>query len=183
MTEKTKNVLLGIIPSLGMIVLGILFLLGGVQTLINVMDWIISILAIVAGIALLVLGIVRTKTIFNTSGLFGAFVLLIGVLWLPKVVAKLSLTLFIDLALWIIIIMGALLFIDGFLAIFIRKVKIGGVVEIIVGVVALVLGILIVANVLKDITNYVIGALLLVFGILYLIDIILDGKIGIVVRR
>lgn len=178
MTSKTKHILLGLIPSVALILLGVLFMIGNAVT---VIDWIISILGIAAGLAMLIIGIVRTKTIFNTTGLFGAFVLLLGILWLPKVVGKLSIALFIDLAVWIMLVLGALLFIDGFLALFIRRQKLGGVLEIVIGLAALVLGILIVAKVITSAVNIIIGILLIVIGILYLVDILTDGKIGIVV--
>lgn len=184
MSAKVKNVIGGLLPSIGLMVLGILFLLGGVGTLVQVMNWVAAIVLLICGVILIIMGIVRTKSILNTSGFVGALLLLVGLAWLPVDGLKLiGFDTFLKLGILALVVLGSMFVIDSIIGFIARRSTSGCVVELVLGLVAVLLGILVlVIPAMAQAANYVVGAVLVLIGLVYLIDT-LTGKLNLVVRN
>jgi len=172
MSESTKKKTIKAGAILGpviVLVIGILLCIGVSGA--DILTKIIGVVALLAGLGLLIEGYVTTHSLVFGSGMPASFFIAFGVMCF---LTTLPFNLLISL---LLIIFGILLLCDGIVVLAVRKNKVVGVIEISLGAIAMTLGFLL--YFIADFQKYaslILGIYLIVSGVLSLIKILAYKK-------
>ena len=168
MSESTKKKTMKASAILGpviVLIIGILLCIGVSGS--DVLTKIIGVIALLAGVGLLVEGYITTHSLVFGSGMPAAFFISIGI---TCFITTLPFDIMIPM---LLIVFGTLLLAEGIIVLAVRKNKMVGIIEISLGAIALTLGFLLyfIAD-FKKYASLVLGIYFIVSGILGLIKIL-----------
>ena len=167
MNKIGKNELKLIILAAMVFIFGILFCCA-TKTAVNVLSVIIGIIFILSGSLLILESILTKKSSFNSDSASGAFALAFGILFIAKELGWLIL----EYIPYILIVLGIIILIDAILIMAIKQRKniLAFIYELILGITALVLGILLLtSDEFREYASLVFGITLIVYAIFILI--------------
>ena len=163
MNKIGKNEIKLFILAAAILVFGILFCCA-TKTAVDALSVIIGIIFIITGLLLIVESILTKKSSFTSDSASGAFALAFGILFMVKKLGWLIL----DFIPYLLIVLGVIIIIDAILIMAVKQRRnlFAFVFELVSGIVALVLGILLLTNDdFREFASLVFGITLIVYAI------------------
>ena len=180
MNKIGKNELKLIILAIAVFIFGVLFCCA-TKTAVNVLSVIIGIIFILSGALLIVESILVKKSSFTSDSASGAFALAFGILFIAKELGWLIL----EYIPYILIVLGVIILIDAILIMAIKQRKniFAFTYELILGIVALVLGILLLtSDDFREYASLVFGITLIVYAVFILLVALFAKNVVVVVK-
>ena len=156
-----------------LIVLGVLFCVS--LAALDIINIIIGAAFIVVGAVLLILEVIKNKSLVTGSGIFGGLLIAFGI----AIIIGQLLGVLVSFLILVLIVLGAILIVDSVLLIAVRNKKnvTGFVIELMIGIVAFVLGMCLwFIPEFQRFANLIFGIVLIFYGAYLIVDVIVRKK-------
>lgn len=169
-TEELKTLVIAVL----LMVIGILFCCSLAMG-INGLSVIIGIILMVLGILFIVNSIIGKKGIFTMQGVMGVVITALGIMFIAN---KLASLIFVYIP-WFLLVLGAVTILDAFLGKYSRNESdnINFIIKLVVGIVALVLGLCLkLIDGFAEYASIILGILMIIYSIYIIFIVFTKGK-------